>query len=402
MNEGAVFVPAKPALSLQQRLSHQAVWLLGLASFFMFPVVGDIKPFDLIAVAVFLLKARDGFEPKKHDLLFIVFLAFAFASLASARLVADASLLQTVRYAVFFALARLAFSDSERAALVRGLKWSMMLNFAWIVLDLVQYYTVGDCVSLNVSMFPWVVHIGTHRYPIDFMGCPILRPTGFTWDPGGLFPILLVTAYALRQRLALFLGALFSVVAVSRTAILTAAGLFVGRRFPVLAWVGVLLAVLVIPFFALVYAEELLVNFEDGTLRHLTYPGLAVLGVIDNPRYLLLGDGLRGGATMFLTLDHAFLSGFFSMDDLLSGAARNLVIESIWVNQLTGAGVIGMCAFLAWLAVGFKDNQAALIGLLVAGTYYTFDSSLFCFIVPFLMTVCRPDDKPVPAAPSVK
>jgi len=353
----------------------------------MFPVVGDVKPFDLLAVMFFLLKARGGFVLKRADLAFLVFVAFAFASLAAATLVAEASALQTLRYLFFFLLARLSFKAFERESLVRGLKWSIVLNLVWIVIDLGQYYTVGGCVSLNVAVFPWVEQVTTHRYPIEFLGCPILRPTGFTWDPGGLFPIMLITAYALRAPVLTIIATVFSIVAVSRTAILTAVGLFLGRRAPKIAWAAVAVSLLVVPFVVLVYATELLRVFEDGTLRHLTYPGLAVLGVFENPRYILLGDGIRGGAMMFLTLDHPFLSGFFSIDDLLSGAARNLVIESIWINQLTGAGVIGFLGYLTWLIIGLGRNPAVLTGLLIAGTYYTFDSSLFCFIVPFLMTL---------------
>jgi hypothetical protein len=372
-----------------------------LSSFFMLPVVGDVKPFDLLAVLLFVLKIRHGIALQRVDLAFFVFIACCFASLGAATVVVESSLLQSLRYLIFFLLARLSFDANEHALLAQGLRASILLNCVWIVIDLAQYYTVGDCESLNVSVFPWVVDVTTHRYPIEFLGCPILRPTGFTWDPGGLFPIMLVTAHAFKAHGLTALTALFSVVAVSRTAILTALGLFVGRRAPRLAWLAVLMGLLVIPFVALVYSDELLRDFEDGTLRHLTYPGLALLGVFENPRYLLLGDGIRGGASMFLTMNHPVLNGFFSIDDLLSGTARNLVIESIWVNQLTGAGAIGFTAYMVWLIRGLRDKPAVLIGLMIAGTYYTFDSSMFCFMVPFLMTLKRPTTPAVPAHPAM-
>lgn len=379
----AVATAASPAVAWTERLTLA----LGVSGFFMFPVVGDIKPFDLFAVLLFALKLRGGFSFHRFDLAFFVFVAFCFASLGTATLVLDASALQTLRYLFFFLVARLDFSAGEHAALLRGLKYSALLNCVWIVIDIAQYYSIGNCESLNLTVFPWVTQVVTHRYPIDFLGCPILRPTGLTWDPGGLFPIMLLTTYALGARRLTLAASFFSLVAVSRTAVLTALGLFTGKRWPAIAWATLAAALLVVPFVALVNANELLQDFEDGTLRHLTYPGLAFLGLFDNPRYLLLGDGIRGGAYMFLTLDHPFLNGFFSIDDILSGSARNLVVESIWVNQFTGAGLIGFAGYMSWLFAGLRKQQPVLIGLLFAGTYYTFDSSLFCFIVPFLMTL---------------
>jgi hypothetical protein len=368
-------------------------WLafaLGLSSFFMLPVVGDIKPFDLLAVALFLAKVRAGVSLQRNDLAFAVFIACCFASLSTATLVVESSLLQTLRYAFFFLLARINFAADEQRLLVRGLKASILLNSLWIVVDLAWYYTLGECESLNVWVFAWVSQITTHRYPIDVFGCPILRPTGFTWDPGGLFPIMLITAHAFKSKALMGITSFFSLVAVSRTALLTALGLWLGGRAPRTAWVALFLAVLVVPFFTIIYAHELLDDFTDGTLRHLAYPGLAILGIIDDPRYLFLGDGIRGGGKMFMQLNHPIWSDFFPMDELLSGTARNMVIESIWINQLTGAGAIGAVAYGWWLIRGLQDSPALLIGLLVAGLYYTFDSSMFCFVVPLLMTSVRP------------
>jgi hypothetical protein len=90
---------------------------------------------------------------------------------------------------------------------------------------------------------------------------------------------------------------------------------------------------------------------------------------------------------MFLSSRETFLSEFFTFDELLTGEAKNFVVESIWVNQLSGVGVLGFLAYFSWLCEGLRRHPATLLGLLAAGTYYTFDSSVFCFIVPYLMTV---------------
>ena len=363
---------------------------LGVSSFFMLPIVGDIKPFDLICLAFALLKIRDGFTFRRSDTLYFVFIGCAVASLASAKFLIEASALQTARYLIFFLVARLAFDEQEHSALRRGLIWSVSANLIWIVIDLVQYYSVGECTSINETVFPWVEQIVTHRYPLEIAGCLVLRPTGFTWDPGGLFPIMLVTTYALGAPRLVALASIFSLVAVSRTAIITAVTIFVAKRSLVLGWGMVLLALFVVPAAVLLNLNAFSLELEDGTLRHLTYPGLAVVGVLDNLRYLVLGDGLRAGATMFITRDEYFIADFFTMDELVSGDARHLVVESIWVNLLTGAGVLGFSAYAIWMWWGLRRHAVAFLGLLIAGTYYTFDSSVYCFLVAYLMTAPSP------------
>lgn len=387
-------------MTLAQPGYVKLAFLIGLSSFFMLPVVGDVKPFDLLCLAFVALKLPGGFSYRRMDILFMVFIAFAVASLASARFVIEASALQTARYLVFFLVARLTLNASERSALTKGIVWSISANLAWIVLDLLQYYTVGACISLNEQVFPWVTQITTHRYPIELAGCAVLRPTGFTWDPGGLFPLMLVTAHAIGAKGLVALGSLFSVIAVSRTALITAFTILLARRSVLGAWALFMAALLVIPAVVLLNLQYFTNDLEDGTIRHLTYPGLALLGVFENPRYLLLGDGLRAGATMFMHSGVSFLTSFFTFDELLAGEARNLVVESIWVNQLCGAGVIGFLAYFTWLCHGLRNHPATLLGLLMAGTYYTFDSSVFCFLVPLLMTVSPSPRKVAPEVPA--
>ncbi|MCC7461854.1 MAG: hypothetical protein IT480_05245 [Gammaproteobacteria bacterium] len=360
-------------------------FVLGLSGFFMMPLIADVKPFDLLAITFLLLKARQGFALRRDDLPFLVFIAFAVASLAMSRYVVETSALQTARYFVYFLIARLALSDAEHRALRNGLLASMVANLAWMVIDVAQYYTVGGCMSLNERAFPWVEQVVTNRYPIEVGNCFMLRPTGFTWDPGGLFPIMLVTAYALGARRLLVLGSLGALFAVSRTALLTVFTIWLAKRSQRAAWILVALILVVVPAVTLMYAAPLAEELTDGTVRHLVYPALALTSLYDDPRYLLLGDGLRGGAAVFLARPEPFMFDFFEVDQLIRGTARQVVVESIWINLLTGAGLVGFVAYANWFFKGLARLPATLLGFIVAGTYYTFDSSAFCFVSAYLM-----------------
>jgi len=375
-------------------------FVLGLSGFFMMPLLADVKPFDILAISFLMVKAPQGFAFRRSDLLFLVFIACAVASLAMSRYVVGTSALQTARYFVYFLIARLALTDAEHRALRTGLLVSMAANLVWMVIDVAQYYTVGGCMSLNERAFPWVEQVVTNRYPIEVGSCFMLRPTGFTWDPGGLFPIMLVTAYALGARRLLALGSLGALFAVSRTALLTVFTIWLAKRSRRAAWTLVVLILFVVPPLALVYAAPLAEELTDGTVRHLVYPALAAINLYDDPRYLLLGDGVRGGAAAFLARPDAFMSDFFEVDELIRGTARQVVIESIWINLLTGVGLVGFVAYAIWFCKGLARHAATLLGFIVAGTYYTFDSSAFCFLSAYLMMLPAVRSAPESASPS--
>jgi hypothetical protein len=129
-------------------------------------------------------------------------------------------------------------------------------------------------------------------------------------------------------------------------------------------------------------------DVTTGTIRHLTYPAMAIQKVIQSPRYLFFGDGLRGGAGGFLDLDYSFLVYF--INEMAGQSMKNFVVESVWTNIILGGGLFSLVFYLTWLCLGLRRNcKHLLVIIVVGGLFYTFDSSQFCFLVPFLMVISR-------------
>ena len=368
-------------------------YLIGFNLLIFVPVWGDIKIFDFLVLLLFMTRSLKGFYYFRCDLFYILFVLLSLLSLAWAQYSLDSSILQTLRYFVFFVAARLIVDDRDVIAFLRGVGHIIIFSMIWVVFDVLFYYSIGDCSSINEVTFFWVDYMPAHRYPIPVGDCLYFRPSGLSWDPGGFYPLALFLA-ALYGRSSYYnLMGFFSIFAVSRTGVISyiSGKLEFIRNIPPLLFIS--LTVFVIPsvvLFGYFSSIELFtsIEFTTGTIRHLTYPALAMEKVVYSPRYLLFGNGLRGCAAAFLDSEYAFLRYF--IDGMAGQKMKNFVVESIWTNILLGAGLFALIFYLTWLSLGFRRNCRHLLFIIVVGgLFYTFDSSQFCFIVPFAMVISR-------------
>lgn len=372
-------------------------YLTGLSFFYFFPLFWHFKPFDIVAIIYFLLSLKYGFKFYKYDILFYLFLVLSYASLINVEstTILFSSLLQNARYAFYFFLARINTPVEDKFLILSGIKISFWLAIIYIILDVFYYYTIGNCSSINTAL-PFIPEDKalTHRsdlVPIQVSGCLYYRFTGPAWDPGGIYPIMLIFGAFLihykNKSLFYHISGILGVFAVSRTTALAYIWTMIYRKlkfsFLKQLWLysSLLGFMFFLPAFFYMALEESSIYLDEGTARHVTYPALAFLSMIENPLYLLIGEGLRGGRNVLYNLSYV-PHYFFEYEE-----KDILVVESIWVNYITGAGLFGFIFYILWLLIGFRNMLILFLALFMAGLFYSFDSSQYCFIVPFFMTL---------------
>jgi len=374
------------------KIEHISAFLLGLSIFYFYPIIGDIKPFDILAGLFILINIRHGIRFLKYDLLFALFIASAILSLAFAQAtVFDSSLLQTLRYLIYFIAARIVLTNSTMDFLISGIKYSFIFSFLYIMIDIIYYYSVGECKTISYMIIPTdESRLTTHRsgYVPLFGACGYFRPSGFSWDPGGLYPLMVVVGAlylkVFNTKKYFHYSGLFGMIAISRTAFMTyVIGLIALKSRAIALFVSVSLFI-VLPVLALILINENYLILDEGTKRHLTYPALAFEAVLSNPVYYFSGEGIRGAANVLLLSDS--LPSFMTKPD---SDVSTLVVESIWLNILMGTGLIGFISYMSWMILGYKDVLIVFATIFIAGTFYTFDSSQYCFLVPFMMRVIK-------------
>ena len=146
----------------------------------------------------------------------------------------------------------------------------------------------------------------------------------------------------------------------------------------------------IVPTIGLNLIPVLDLDLSAGFYRHLAYPQFAFQSIVVDPSLIFLGEGLRGSAVALDWVSKDYFTTFYNHGSI--GSSSILVVESIWVNQLLGAGLIGFVSYVLWMIIYLRQYRRPLILLIVAGTFYTFDSSQFCYLVPFLMYVYRNED----------
>ena len=360
---------------------------------FFLPIYGALKPFDFLAVIIFAIAVVSGKRIVffKYDFLFFVFFVLSLLSSLLATDAMNSSILQSLRYFFFFVVARVSWNKQEIFMIIRGLKIGISIVFAWIIIDIAQYLIVLDCMSLTEKVFSWVEYLPTHKSPIFVGGCLMFRPAGFAWDPGGFYPMLLFALSALFLRTRFRILTIFSIVALSKTsilAVLTSKIFPYPRLFNVMFLFILLFAIM--PTIGLNLFSVLDLDLSAGFYRHLAYPQLAFQSIVVDPSLIFLGEGLRGSAVALDWVSKDYFTTFYNHAS--TGNSSILVVESIWVNQLLGAGLIGFVSYVLWMITYLRQYRRPLILLIVAGTFYTFDSSQFCYLVPFLMYVYRNED----------
>jgi len=375
-------------------IEHFSSFVLGISIFYFYPIIGNIKPFDIIAGLFILIHIKNGVRFLKYDLLFLLFIYFAILSLALATpQVFESSLLQTLRYFIYFIAARIVLSNNSMKALLIGIKYSFVITFIYITIDIIYYYVFSDnCTTVSYLWMPQdteMLRTVRSGFSLPFLGsCAMIRATGFSWDPGGLYPLLIVVGIfflnVFNQNKFFHYSGLFSILAISRTGFLTYIIGLIALKSRVIAIVVGIIFFIVVPLiiFIMINNNDIIIDF--GTARHLTYSALAFKEMLVNPIYYFSGEGIRGGGNILLH-SHS-LPYYFTKPEQTSST---LVVESIWLNILMGTGLIGFIAYMGWMTLNFAKSLAVFATLFIAGTFYTFDSSQFCFLVPFMMRVIK-------------
>lgn len=357
---------------------------------FFLPVFGSLKPFDLISALVFFFAIIGGRRIKffRYDALFILFFCLSLCSALMSEVAQVSNILQSCRYGFFFLLARIVWTDTEARSIIDGFFWGVGIVTIWIVIDVIRYFVVLDCQSLTQRVFFWVDYLPTHKSPFFVGGCLMFRPAGFAWDPGGFYPFILFVLSCLGSKLRFRVLFAMSVLALSKTAIMAVIS---SKYFP---FANKFNPVILFFFFFAVLTSLLSYSFKldflsvsAGFLRHLSYPSLAIEAIARDPSLVLMGEGLRGAASALLWVDRDYFDTF--LEPSLISSASVAVVESIWVNILLGAGLIAFVAYVLWLSVYLGRKPRSFLLLVVGGTFYTFDSSQFCFMVPFIMAAYK-------------
>jgi len=365
----------------------------GVFFLYFYPIYGDFKPFDIFMILLFLLNIPYLLKMRvfRFDILFFLFIYFAlFSLLFSEEITFMNSLLQTLRYLFYFIVARLISNKYKQTEMfIKGLSVSFLLTFIYNIFDLIYYYFYGSCQSLSQQLIPTNPEkILVHKLPIEFLGCLYYRVHGFSWDPGGLYPLMIVLALFLERLKGkskyLHISGIFSFIAFSRTAIL---GYVIALLYKANKFITYIVLFILFLIMVLIYTTGYINNLAEGTARHLSYPILAFIHVFSNPIRYISGTGLRGSLSALLHESGLppYISGFFIE------IGRIAVVESIWINILLGSGLIGFLMFFLWIRIGLKNNLI-FITLFIVGQFYTFDSSQFCFLIPFTMNILRKMD----------
>lgn len=377
-------------------LRKVTAFLTGLSFFYFFPVFWHIKPFDVFAILYFLLSIKHGFRFYKFDMLFYFFLVLSYISLANSENTSLwlSSFLQTMRYTFYFFLARINTYKDDMLVMLSGMKISFWLAVFYATLDALYYYTIGNCNSIN-TIVPFIPEekVLTHKselVPIKIGNCLYYRFTGPAWDPGGIYTIMLLFGVFLAQYkkgLYYHTSGILGTLAVSRTTLVAYVWTMVYKKLKfslfrcIWFYTSLFGLIFIMPFIFYLAIEESIINIEEGTARHAVYPALAFISILENPAYLIIGEGLRGGRVALYSLsDLPYYFFEYEEKDVL-------VVESIWVNYITGAGFLGFVFYLSWILIGFRNMSTFVLALLVTGLFYSFDSSQFCFIVPFFMSL---------------
>lgn len=357
---------------------------MGISFLILVPVYAGLKPFDVFAIVFFILKINQKFVFYKIDYLFFGFIGFSFiSSLTASYETTFDSLLQTLRYFFYFIIARKFTLYADIVLMVKGLKIGAALILIYIIFDIFYYYGFG-CVSFLSDFFGESDKYSfTHRSvllpPIN--GCLYYRPAGLSWDPGGFYPIILILATTLYGRTMLLkLSVIMAIAAISRTAIVAyvASKLFSFSK----AGGSLLLVISVLMISAFFFFNQYLL-YEEGNLRHATYPFLSVGNLVLDPTIWLFGTGLRGGAEFIVkNYDYSFI-------EVLNHGETTLVIESTFFNILMGSGVLGFMCYFIWVYKCFDKFKAAFIFFIAASLFYTFDTSALLFFIPFIYQIVK-------------
>jgi hypothetical protein len=365
----------------------------GVFFLYFYPIYGDFKPFDIFMILLFFINIPylSKMRVFRFDILFFLFICFAlFSLLFSKEITFMNSLLQTLRYLFYFIVARLISNISEQTEMfIKGLSVSFLLTVIYNIFDLIYYYFSGSCRSLSEQLIPTNPEkILVHKLPLEFLGCLYYRVHGFSWDPGGLYPLMIVLALFLERLKGkskyLHISGIFSFIAFSRTGIL---GYVIALVYKTNKFIIYIVLFIIFLFMVLINTTGYINKIDEGTARHLSYPFLAYIHVFSNPIRYISGTGLRG--SLYALPHKSELPPYFSgFGDVISG---NAVVESIWINILLGSGLIGFLMFFLWIRIGLK-NDLMFITLFIVGLFYTFDSSQFCFFIPFTMNILRKMD----------
>jgi len=363
----------------------------GVSFLYFYPIYGDLKPFDFFMILLFFMNIPHLFEIRifRFDILFFIFILFAlFSLLFSRETTFISSLLQTFRYLFYFIIARLIANIPEQAKMfIKGLLFSFLLSITYSIYDLIYYYSFGNCQSISQQLIPTNPEkIMVHKLSFQFLGCLYYRVPGLAWDPGGMYPLMIVLSLFLKELKGksryLHISGIFSFIAFSRTGIL---GYITAWIYKINKSIIYIVFFILLLFIILINTTGYLSKIDEGTARHLSYPFIASIHVISTPIRYITGTGLRG--SLYALPPESNLPPYFSgFRDVYKDIA---VVESIWINILLGSGLIGFLAFVLWLRVGLK-NSIIFAALFVVGLFYTFDSSQFCFFIPFMMnTLCK-------------
>lgn len=316
--------------------------------------------------------------------------------------------------------------DKERksSALLQGIKWGIVANLVWSLLDAAVYYATGF--SLTNSVFQYYIEATDTRYgQLSLVKSDQFRSGGLNGDPAnmGLFTIILA-AYALRKRKigyyilsVLSIFASVSMIAAAGVAVVTLVHLctnvqirFTRRQLRVgLAAVAVLL-VLLVAFSSLMegmfqsFLARLSLKVQQGSgtgeesLR-MYYYKYFLPAVVRHPLYLLIGTGYMTSSYPYLL--HGYTTEeFYPFDP-----------EVTYIANYFDLGLLGFAFFMAFyveLFIRMRQRvrteaseancmlMAALAGILLAffGYHYTLYSVVI--LVSICAIVQTRDDAPVP------
>lgn len=352
------------------------IWLLGANILFFYPVLGHIKIFDILSIFIIILNLK-LIRFRSYDFLYLIFISVAFLSSFNMSDLHEESLLQSLRYLIGFILATIISSRNVLEIFIKGVRFSIHITLIWMIFDNIFYYSIGGCVSLNQIIGFGGEESRTVFSSISLLGCPSLRTTGFGWDPGGTFPMLIAAILFVHRSVGIT-SIILSIISLSKT---TIGALIFYKFYPKIKLMLPAFVIILIFMPAITYELLTLSGFlpeDEGLFKHVMYPVFILGHIIDNPRLFFIGDGLRNAAESFSW------STNFTLASFIDSSTASPIVESIWLNHLTGVGFIGAIFFHIYLYVSLKNWQKFYIFIISCGMFYTFDNSQFCLLIPLI------------------
>lgn len=380
-------------------------YILGLTSTFYVVMIGNIHLFQLIAIAgLIIFRIKKFHLDRTYLAYFLIMMVSIFVNYNNGY---GKSMISALFVELILLLLYMQFSSFDNKLLrcfIVGLKWSCIVEIIWCIMQYILYYLWKIDINqvIFVDTLGLVSTASRYRYS---SGVRSLVVTGLCWHPSNMIPVLVLTLSFFNSwyvwLICIFIGvAMHSSTAVVAIIFVLVVKLYLKLRYnPNLTKMtkGKLISIgigLVVVCTAVVSTNIVEVALDRVTTLFMRISGATndLATIAHTSYYTLLPEVFKNSSFAQILFGYGLACSGFAIT-MLNGQYSHVgmwSVETDYMNQIYGLGILGAVIFYVWLMKIFKDRTnrhtiiQIMLPILIAGVTYNI---LYYWVVFFVMVI---------------